>query len=311
MNDYLSKVGILLVVTNEADHLSTFCNSLLAQNYIDIKLFVLDNNCTDCSIEIIKSFFSECFVLHSKENAGFAKGNNWLAEEAIKSGCELLFILNPDIELHENCINSLVKLINRDERISAVAPIMFFGRDKKHLNKIQCYVDNIDFKNRHITSPQADQLFIEGKYPKEIEVNVVSGGITFIKSSVVQEIGLFDDRYFIYGEEADLAFRSYRAGYKMMVTSDAKVWHHHDWSPKNNKQYCFSYYYMNRAKILYYIKFKLNKQLIIYLVKELYLFPVKVRWSLKTADLKLLKYYYLGFLHGLLNKHKKSSIIFR
>lgn len=311
MNKQLSKVAILLVVTNEAHHLTIFCNSLRFQNHSDIKLFVLDNNCQDNSIEIIKSFFPESFVLQSQENVGFAKGNNLLADEAIRSGCELLFILNPDIELHENCVSSLVKLINCDDRISAVAPIMFLGREKKKMNIIQCYVDNIDFKRRYITSPQSNEVFKEGMYPKVMEVNVVSGGITFIKSSVVHEIGLFDERYFIYGEEADLALRSYRAGYKMMVTSEARVWHHHDFSPKNKKHKYFAYYYMNRSKILYFVKYKFLSSLFVTLIKELLLIPLKINWSMKTADVKLLKYYYLGFVHGILNKQYKSNITFK
>jgi hypothetical protein len=311
MNNYLSKVGILLVVTNEADYLPVFCKSLTNQTHENIKLFVLDNNCEDNSIEIIKSFFPNVFILHVKEQTGFARGNNLLAKEAIKLGCELLFILNPDIELHENCVNSLVKLINTDEKISAVAPIVFFGRENKDSNKIQFYGDKIDFKRRQIISLYSNQLFIEGKFPIAHEVKIIGGGVTFIRTSVVKEIGLFDERYFIYGEEFDLGMRSFRVGYKMLVTSEAKVWHHHDWSPKNKKQHYFTYFYINRAKILYFIKYDLYKPLLIILLKELFLFPLTIKWSLKTADLKLLKYYYLGFLHGVLNKQNKSSIIFK
>lgn len=310
MNNYLSKVGILLVVTNEANYLPVLCNSIVNQNYKNIKLFVLDNNCDDNSVEIIKSFFQDIFVLHVKEQTGFAEGNNLLAAEAIRSGRELLFTLNPDIELHENCVSSLVKLINTDEKISAVAPIVFFGRESKNLNKIQFYGDRADFKKRKIISLHSDQLFIEGKFPKEIEVNIVGGGVTFIKANVIKEIGLFDERYYIYGEEIDLGHRSYQAGYKMIVTSEAKVWHHHNWLPKNKKQHYFSYFYVNRAKVLYLIKYNLYWPLIILLFKELLLLPFKIKWSLKIADLKLLKYYYLGYLHGVLNNRNKSNVRF-
>ena len=233
-----------------------------------------------------------------------------LADEAIKSGCELLFTLNPDIELHSDCIDILVKLINTDKNISAVGPICFLGRDEKKLNKIQFYASEVNFKKRTYISPQANQLYIEGKYPKEIEVKIVGGGITFIKASIVNEIGLFDERYFIYGEEMDLGFRSFRAGYKMMVTSGAKVWHHHDFTVKNKRNHYFSYYYINRAKILYFIKYKLYKALIVEIIYEMISFPSKIRWSLRTADLKLLKYYYLGYLHGLLNYKFKSHVEF-
>jgi len=310
MNNYLSKVAILLVVTNEAKHLPTFCKSLADQDYKEVKLFVLDNNCEDNSIEIIKSYFPDAYVLQVKENAGFARGNNLIAKEAMQSGFELLFILNPDIELHENCISSLVKLINSNEKISAVTPIVFYGGEHKKLNKIQFYTDVIDFKTRKLRSSISGQLFIEGKFPKEKEANIIGGGVTFIKASVVSEIGLFDERYFIYGEEIDLGLRSHLAGYKMMTTSEAKVWHHHDWSKKNKKQHYFSYFYMNRAKVLYLIKYKFYNRLITMLVSEVLLFPLKVKWSIKTADVKLLKYYYLGLIHGILNKQNKSYIKF-
>ncbi len=310
MNNYLSKVGILLVVTNEAEYLPVFCKSVISQIYKNIKLFVLDNNCTDNSMEIIKLYFPNAIIVRIEENAGFARGNNLLAEEAMKSGCELIFTLNPDIELHEDCINRLVQLINTDEKISAVGPICFLGRDEKKLNKIQFYATKIDFKTRSAVSIHANQFFVEGKFPNEFEVNAVGGGVTLIKASIVREIGLFDERYYIYGEEFDLGFRSLRAGYKMMVTSEAKVWHHHDWSPKNKNQHYFSYFYMNRAKILYFLKFKFYKSLIIEILRELSLLPVKVIWSVRIADLKLLKYYYLGFLHGILNRQNRSRIRF-
>jgi GT2 family glycosyltransferase len=304
------KVGILLVVTNEASHLPLFCNSLLKQDHQELNLFVLNNNCIDNSIAIIKSFFPNVYVLNVKENVGFARGNNLLAEEAIKCGCELLFILNPDIELHENCVSILVKLINTDLKIAAVAPIMFFGRELKELNKIQCYGDNIDFKKRTSISLHGSKIFQENKFPKEITVNLVSGGITFIKSNVVKKIGLFDERYFIYGEEPDLAYRAYIAGYHMKVSSEAKVWHHHDWSPQNKEQYYFSYFYRNRSKFLYFIKYNFFLSIIIEILKEILIFPFKVKWLLKTADLRLLKYYYLGILHGILNRQNKSNVKF-
>ena len=311
MSDNLSKVAILLVVTNEAHHLTLFCQSILKQDHENIRLFVLDNNCTDNSAEIIRSICPAAWILSVNENMGFAKGNNILAEEAIKLDFDLLFILNPDIELHTNCVSNLVKLINSDDSFSAVAPIMFFGRQQRDLFKIQCYGDNFDYKKRIYKSLYGEKIFKENELPKEIQVNLISGGITFIKSNVVKEIGLFDERYYIYGEEADLAFRSFLAGYKMKVTSEARVWHHHDYSPKNKEKHYFSYFYMNRSKILYFTKYKLYKPLTIELFKELIFFPVKVKWSLKTADIKLLKFYYLGLWRGLIGETGKTRTEFK
>jgi len=146
MGDYLLKVAALLVVTNEAKYLPVFCTSLKEQNYSDIFLFVLDNNCKDNSIDIIRSYFPESNMLHVNENIGFAKGNNLYVEKAIADGSELLFILNLYIELEKNCISALVRLINKGKKIEAFAPIMFFGNYDKKLNKIQSYANRIDCK---------------------------------------------------------------------------------------------------------------------------------------------------------------------
>ena len=74
MSKYLSKVGILVVVTNEAEHVPVLCNSILTQKYKNIKLYVLDNKCVDESMAIIKKFIPDVFILRVEENVGFARG---------------------------------------------------------------------------------------------------------------------------------------------------------------------------------------------------------------------------------------------
>lgn len=126
--------------------------------------------------------------------------------------------------------------------------------------------------------------------------NIRSGFIAFIKSSIVKETCLFDERYFNYEEGTDLAHHCFLKLYKMVATSEAKICHHHYWSLKNKIKFYFAYYYMNRSKILYFIKFKFVTSLLTTIIKEIMLFPIKIKGALKTADIKSLKYYYLGFV---------------
>lgn len=305
-----AKVGVLLVVTNEEKYLNLFIKAFLSQSYPNCYLYVLDNNCSDNSMAILKDGIPKFDVITMPETTGFAKGNNLLAQKAIGDGCDYLFILNPDIELDLECIKELVNLIESDNKVGAVAPIMFFGLHERNLNKIQSYADHINFNKRRVESIYGGQLFNEINAPEIIDVNVVSGGITFIRSSIVKEIGLFDERYFIYGEESDLAMRFYQKKIGMSVTSKAKVWHHHDWSPKNKKKHYFSYFYMNRSQVIYFKKFKLYNALIVFLLVEFGQFLLKLRWALKIADYRLFYFYYLGIISGLQGNKGKSTINF-
>lgn len=304
------KVGILLVITNEEKYIPLFVKTLLKQEYENYTLYALNNNCTDNSIPILRKLFPNCKIYGHSETTGFAKGNNILAKAAIEDGCNFLFVLNPDIELGVNCISNLVLLIESDKNIGAVAPIMFYGNEKRDLNIIQAYSKHINFTNRKITTDYANEFYSKINAPKVIDVNIIPGGITFIRTNVVKEIGLFDERYHIYGEEADLAKRFDEKKYTMKVTSRAKVWHHHTYSKKNKQKYYFEYYYNKRNGILYFHKYKMFSKIFNILLKEFLLIPQKIRWALKIADIKLLKYYYLGLMHGLLNKKGKAKLNF-
>ncbi len=303
-------MAILLVVTNEERHIPGFIKSLECQSFKNHQLYVLDNNCSDESIAIISSSLPGSRIIRQDENVGFARGINLLAEEAISDQHEFLFILNPDIELDTGCIEGLLKLITSDHQLSAVAPIMFFGLEQRDDLKIQSFANFINFKTHYVSNPYGNMQFVEGEYPEEIDVNVVRGGITFIRAEVVQKIGLFEEKYFIYGEEADLALRSSLEGYRMKVTSRARVWHHHDFSSCNKTGNRRQYYYILRSKYLYFIKWKYYKSLINSLLSELLRFPARVYWALKYRDILLLFYYYTGIIHGIRNITGKAKFNF-
>lgn len=302
-------VAIIIVVTNEESHLPVLLKSITNQSYKNIQVYILDNNCVDNSMEIIHALYPAAKIIHSQINTGFAKGNNILADAAIKEGADYIFVLNPDIELHIDCISRLVNLMERHRDISIAAPIMFFGLEKRNENVIQSYIKNIDFKKRKIEKTNSGKVFVDGMYPEEVEVNIVPGGITFIESEVINQIGLFEEMYFMYGDESDLALRAYKKGYKMMITSAAKVWHHHDFSKKNRNGCYFKYYYITRARYLYFRKYKFYKSLLTNLIKEIITSPFKVKWAIKICDIRLLNYYYKGIWDGLMNKKGESKLI--
>lgn len=301
------QIAVLLVVTNEADHLHCFFESLKNQTYRKIKVYVIDNDSKDNSSELVQFLYPEAFIIRQKENVGFAKGNNIAADVALKDGADYVFILNPDIELHPRCIEELLVLAESDPKIGAVGPIMFFGLEEKGEKRIQSYADIVKFRTGNTYSFHANQYFIEASLPPVVQVNMISGGIIFLKKELFNQIGLFEERYFIYNEEVDFAYRVARTEYKMFVTHRAQVWHHHNWGKNNSKKNHFMYYYIMRNKFLFFRKYKLYRFFLLNLMNELFLVPLKIRWALKQSDKHLLNYYYSGLIDGIAGKTGKAN----
>lgn len=303
-------VAVLLVIYNEERYLKPLLHSLKKQSYPQIKIYAIDNYSKDNSVSIIKSIIPEVYLIKSKENLGFAKANNIIASKAFKDNPDYLFILNTDIVLDYDCISELVKLAESDDKIGIISPIVFFGNENKKINKIQSYVECGDFKSGKTYSIHGGLIFEESNLPEIVEVNIIHGGTTFLKADVYKHIGLFDERFFMYGEEIDLAYKITKTNYKMYVTSKAKCWHFHDWSKQNMRRHYLQYYYMNRNRYLYLKKYKLINYLIINLFKELFYFPFTLVWSLRKYNIKFLRYYYLGIFNGLRGEIGKTKINF-
>ena len=103
------------------------------------------------------------------------------------------------------------------------------------------------------------KIFEETQLPDVLECDYPIGGALFIKREVIEKLGvLFDDRYFMYNNEIDFAYRVKKLGYKSFATIKAKIWHNHKWI-RDNKSGWYREYYLSeeRNKFLYYHKYKM------------------------------------------------------
>lgn len=302
-------MAILLVLYNEAKHVERLSRSILNQSYKGISVYAFDNNSTDSSVSLLKKHLPDANIIRSSENLGFAKGNNIMAAKAIENNEDLLFILNTDMELDPDCVSNLVKLFSDDEVIGA-GPIVYFGNEDGRTRNVQCYADKSNFtKAKTDTLYKGSNLKME-ELPSTVYVNALHGGCFIIRSRVVSEIGLFNEDNFMYNDETDLAYRLSKINGRLIATKNAESWHFHDWSKENKTGHYLQYYYINRNKLLFYYRYRKYFSLFRELLMGLLMFPLKFRWAVKTGGLKLLKYYYMGYWHGLLNKKGKADIEF-
>jgi len=305
------KVAILLVLFNEEKYIERLAKSILNQDYRNTIVYAFDNNSSDSSASLLVKYLPGADIILSDENLGFAKGNNIIAKKAIDNNYDLLFILNTDMELETDCISNLVRIISQKDEIAGAGPVIFFGSEGERTDKIQCYADNTNFSSARTCTLYANSGLSYGELPDTQYVNTLHGGCFMIRSSVISEIGLFNEDNFMYNDEIDLAYRIHKSGSKLMVCKNARAWHYHDWTLKNKAGYFLQYYYINRNRFLFFHRYNKHFSFVREILSELLFLPVKINWARKTAGLKLLKYYYLGYWHGLLNKKGKADIEFK
>jgi len=301
------KVGIIIVTYNSQKDIGRLLKSIIIQKNNNIMVYIVDNYSTDNTLEIINEFQSDLPVniISCKTNNGFAKGNNIGIKKAMDDGCELVFILNPDIKLEYNCIDNLTNKISSDESVGVVGPVVLYGN--KPGNIIQGYGVTVNFKTQNKKDLFGNENLVQD-LPSELMVDFVLGGAMMVKSKVLKVTGLFEEDYFMYNDELDLAYRIKKAGYKTICVRDAIVRHFHDFNATNKKGNNLMYYYMMRNKYLYFKKHRLHYNLFLSLMSEFIKLPLTIKWAIRRMkNIRLIKYYYSGIFNGLIGKSGISS----
>jgi GT2 family glycosyltransferase len=304
------KVGIVLVTYNDESHLDILFSSLRTQNYSNYRVILIDNASKDHSVAKAKALCPEGRIVELKENTGFARASNQGAAFAQEESCRFILILNNDVELDHDCLGELVSLLKSDQHLACVGPIIFRGR-RSERPFIQEYGGRADYAHYAVKKNYVGRPFEPpASFPDILDVDFIMGGALLIRADVVEKIGLFDERYYMYGEEIDLFCRLRRLGLRMAVTKKARLWHDHYSADRNPKRYCFERYYSVRNKYLYFWKYGLYGGLIRSLWKDVIFTPLYYKGHLKRGQLAVIWHHYRGLLDGFRNRTGKADKVF-
>ncbi len=208
-------------------------NKIKPDGKFEVEVLVIDNASSNDSVEKLNGQLSSATLLKNPKNLGFSGGCNEGARYALKNGANYVVFLNNDTIVEPNFISELLSA-TKNEDVGAAVPKIYFERGyefhksrykKDELGKVIWYAggkmdwDNLIGKN--IGVDEVDQ----GQFDIKMETDLATGCCFMIRSDVLENVGLFDDRYFLYYEDADFSQRMRRAGYKIIYEPDAKVWH--------------------------------------------------------------------------------------
>lgn len=234
----LGSLDIVIVNYNVKYFLEQALRSVeAAATGLDVRTWVVDNASVDDSVKMVKEHFPKVHLLANTENLGFSKANN---QAILKGNADYVLLLNPDTVLAEDTLRKVIHFMDQNPQAGGLGVRMIDGKGKflpeskrglptplvafyKMTGLAALFPKSKTFGKYHL------------KYLSEFEtheVEVLSGAFMLLRRSVLNEIGLLDEMFFMYGEDIDLSYRITQAGFKNYYFPDTTIIHYKGESTK-------------------------------------------------------------------------------
>ena len=230
-------------------------NSILEYDYpFSYEIFVVDNASSDDSLDRLRDYFKDKVkFIASKENNGFAAGNNQALRQA--SGRYQL-LLNSDTVVWENTLEDIYGYMEEHEDVGACGcrVLLEDGELDKACKRSFPNVKNSFIRLFHIPTNSEDDDYNLTDLPDDevYEIDCLTGAFMFIRKDALDQIGLLDETFFMYGEDIDLCYRIKHGGWKIIYYGKSKITHLKGASSKKQKSKLIYEFY--RAMYIYYKK---------------------------------------------------------
>lgn len=255
-NNNLPFVSVVIVNYNGKEFVQNCIESILKNNYNNYEVIVVDNGSKDSSVSFVKDKYSNSLkpvkIVELEKNFGPAKARN----EGVKiARGEYVGFLDNDTEVDPAWITEAVKLFGKDSKTGCLQCKLMLLRDKKRFDYVGDYINQYGFIVQIAGFGEVDK----GQYDKEITILSAKSAGMFIRRDIFEKIGGFDEDYFIFVEETDLAWRYWLAGYKTVYCPKSIVYHEFSTSVK----------ILSKEKNNYNVRFHGTKNYIMTLIKNL------------------------------------------
>ncbi len=262
----MPKVAIIYLLHNGRQYIADCFRSLETMAYPreDAEIVVIDNASSDDGLDFFKkeilpksgATLPKITLIESKENKGFAEGNNIGIRLALEKNFDYVYLLNQDTEADPDFLAEAIKEAEKNKKAGSVQSCIFLYPEKVRLNSFGNAVHFLGFGySRGYQLLLADA---EGEIAAELgrnhvfEMAYASGAGVLYRATALRETGLLDSEFFLYHEDLDLGWRLRLAGWDNILAPSSRIYHKYDFSRSIKK-----YYWMERNRFL--VLFKLYK----------------------------------------------------
>lgn len=235
------------------------------------EVVIVDNNSSDNSVSQIESYIrSKPFfqknttkLIKNNTNFGYCEGNNQGMLWGLKKEADFFLLLNNDTVVDKNLVIELLQTAKQQKTVGIIGPKIYFAKGfeyhterykEEEKGKVIWYAGGmIDWNNILFSHRGVDQL--DGsEFSQSQNTDFVSGCAMLIKRAVIEKIGMFDPKYYLYLEDVDLCERAKRVGFKLWYEPKAVLWHKNA-SSSGKPGSSLHVYYQTRNRLLFGYKY--------------------------------------------------------
>lgn len=213
---------------------------------VNLELLFVDNGSSDGSVQyIIKAYGDDkrLRVIENGSNFGYAGGNNLAIHQA---NGDYILVCNNDLELDKNLVAELLKASNEKDADIVVPKLMYLNRPGVINNAGSRLAPDSDWPIYEIGANEKDT----GQYDRTTEITAFCGACVLFRRDFLEEVGLFDARFFMYFEDGDLSWRGQKKNMKFYFAPKAIAYHVHTGSSKEGSPLFNHFVGRNRLLIL-------------------------------------------------------------
>lgn len=298
-------VGVVISTWNRRDELELVINSVLKQSFKDFKLFIVDNHSVDGTIpylDCISELYSDCITVVKMPHSNFSAmqtlniGFNCACED----GCKYILVLDDDAYLSsQHDLYNLVDVMNSNLNAAIVGAnvVDTYGRIAMQFKSNDYSLMDIDTLNNFDIFSYID----------------FSGACALFRSDVCELLGFYDESFFIYWNEADLALKAIASGYDVLYVPRVKPVH---LASLTNRAYCRNlYYYIRNGNYIINNNLGLRERLVLIPMRTVVFFvsylrecPVTISMIVKMIKMSIISILQIFFMERRMYTSEKKHL---
>lgn len=288
-NNEYPLVSVISINFNAPEVTADMIRSMQKVTYPNVEIIIVDNASSKGDVDTLKKEFPGIILIKSKENLGFAGGNNLGIKQ---SKGEYILLLNNDTEVDPGFLEPLVDKFRSNPLIGAISPKIYFHHTPNMLQ-----FTGISEINKYTTRSTGWGFgkMDEGQFDEDKESFFAHGAAMMVSRKVIKKVGLMAEIYFLYYEEMDWGLRIRNAGYQIFYVHNSIIYHKE--SVSTGRESPLKTYYINRARILF---MRRNVKGLSFIIAFLYQNLVSIPKNMAMYLLKGKKDLFLAYLKALI-----------